>query len=50
VFVHIADEWVDGGDGGDVDWAAQLLSDRRERLFISGLGSERVAALPQERR
>jgi hypothetical protein len=50
VFVHVADQWVDVGDGGDVDWAAQLLSDRRERLFISGLGSERVAALPQERR
>jgi hypothetical protein len=29
-------------DGGTVDWAAQLLSDRRERLFTSGLGLERL--------
>jgi hypothetical protein len=48
VFGRVADEWVDIGDGGDVDWAAQLLSDRRERLFISGVGSERVAVLRSE--
>jgi hypothetical protein len=48
VFVRVADEWLDIGDGGDVDWTATLLSDRRERLFISGVGSERVAALPGE--
>ena len=48
LFVRVADEWLDIGDGGDVDWTAQLLSDRRERLFISGVGSERVAALPGE--
>ena len=48
LFVRVADEWLDIGDGGDVDWTARLLSDRRERLFISGVGSERVAALPSE--
>ena len=48
VFVRVAGEWLDIGDGGDVDWTATLLSDRRERLFISGVGSERVAALPGE--
>jgi hypothetical protein len=48
LFARVADEWLDIGDGGDVDWTAQLLSDRRERLFISGVGSERVAALPRE--
>jgi hypothetical protein len=48
VFVRVADEWLDVGDGGDVDWTAKLLSDRRERLFISGVGSERVAVLPAE--
>ena len=48
VFAEVAGEWVDVGDGGDVDWTAQLLSDRRERLFISGVGSERVAMLPSE--
>ena len=48
VFARVVDEWLDVGDGGDVDWTARLLSDRRERLFISGVGSERVAALPKE--
>ena len=48
LFARVADEWLDIGDGGDVDWTAQLLSDRRERLFISGVGSERVAVLPKE--
>jgi hypothetical protein len=28
-------------DGGFTDWTQQLLSDRKERLLISGLGSER---------
>jgi hypothetical protein len=29
-------------DGGFTDWTQQLLSDRRERLLISGIGSERL--------
>jgi hypothetical protein len=32
-------------DGGAVDWGAQLLSDRRERLFTSGAGIERLGDL-----
>jgi hypothetical protein len=32
------------GDGGLVDWTQQLLADRKERLFTSGLGLERIAA------
>jgi GNAT superfamily N-acetyltransferase len=32
-------------DGGTVDWTQQLLSDRRERLLVSGIGTERVARL-----
>jgi hypothetical protein len=32
-------------DGGTVDWAQRLLSDRRERLLVSGIGTERVARL-----
>jgi len=31
-------------DGGFTDWTQQLLSDRKERLLISGLGSERFIA------
>jgi hypothetical protein len=29
-------------DGGSVDWTQQLLSNDKERLVISGIGSERV--------
>lgn len=47
---QVADEWVEVGDGGDVDWTAQLLSDAKERLFVSALGSERIAGLAAERR
>ncbi len=32
-------------DGGTVDWTQLLLSDRRERLLVSGIGTERVARL-----
>ncbi len=32
-------------DGGAVDWTAKLLSNSKERLFISGIGSERVCSL-----
>ena len=33
---------IELGDGGPVDWTAKLLSDRKERLVISGLGVERI--------
>jgi hypothetical protein len=36
-------------DGGTVDWTQQLLSDRRERLLVSGIGTERVARLLNRR-
>lgn len=32
------------GDGGIVDWTQQLLANRKERLFTSGLGLDRMAA------
>jgi hypothetical protein len=32
-------------DGGDVDWTRKLLNNAKERLVISGLGSERVCNL-----
>jgi hypothetical protein len=32
-------------DGGFTDWTQQLLNNRKERLLISALGSERVLAL-----
>jgi hypothetical protein len=33
------------GDGGFTNWTQQLLSDRRERLLISGIATERVSTL-----
>jgi len=38
----LSGEEVELADGGSVDWAAHLLSDRRETLFTSGLGLERL--------
>ena len=35
------------GDGGMVDWTQQLLANRKERLFTSGLGLDRMAAPPE---
>ena len=32
------------GDGGFTDWTAQLLANGKERLLISGLGVDRLAA------
>lgn len=41
-----SDGWrVNLGDGGFTDWTAKLLADRKERLLISGLGSERLLSL-----
>lgn len=36
-------------DGGFVDWAEQLLGNRKERMAISGAGSDRVVALAGDR-
>jgi hypothetical protein len=32
-------------DGGFTDWTRQLLSNHKERLLISGMGSERFVSL-----
>ena len=33
------------GDAGSVDWSAKLLNNGKERMFISGVGSERLVQL-----
>jgi hypothetical protein len=38
-------EWIEVGDGGSVDWTQRLLSNSKERLVTSGIGSERVCSL-----
>jgi hypothetical protein len=40
-----ADQRLEVGDGGFTDWTAQLLSDAKERCFISCVSTERLAAL-----
>lgn len=37
------DDRLDIGDGGFTAWTAAMLSDRKERLCISGLGIDRIA-------
>jgi hypothetical protein len=37
------DDWIEVGDGGDVDWTARLTSNSKERCVISGLGVDRLA-------
>lgn len=38
-------EWLELGDGGGVDWTRKLLGNAKERLFISGISSERICAI-----
>lgn len=37
------------GDGGDVPWTQRLLSDAKERLIISAIAQERLAAMRSPR-
>ena len=40
-----AGEWQEVADGGFTDWAARLAASGKERLLISGLGIDRLAAM-----
>jgi hypothetical protein len=42
------DERFDVADGGFVDWTQNLLTNRKERLIISGVGLDRLATLRSE--
>jgi hypothetical protein len=42
--VEAEGHWQEVGDGGFTDWAARLTASNKERLLISGLGLDRVAA------
>lgn len=39
-----AGEWIELVDGGTVNWTQRILSNGKERLLISGIGSERLCA------
>ena len=41
-------EPIEISDGGFVDWTAQLLGSRKERLLISGHGLDRVAIMTRQ--
>lgn len=43
--VFAGGDWAEVGDGGLTDWAALLAANGKERLLISGVGIDRVAAL-----
>ncbi|MCB0564445.1 MAG: hypothetical protein KDD01_08730 [Phaeodactylibacter sp.] len=45
VFLRLDDGEIDLADGGPVDWTQRLLSNRKHRLFISGIGLELVHKL-----
>jgi hypothetical protein len=47
--VHAADREgheIEIGDGGMTNWTQKLISDRKERLLISGLGVDRLCLAP----
>ena len=41
----IGDASIFVADGGEVDWTARLLSDRKERCLISGIGTQRLLSV-----
>lgn len=43
-----ADEAIQLADGGCVDWTQRILSDAKERLVISGIGSDRICGIRRE--
>jgi len=45
VHVHRDGEPLEIGDGGFTDWTARLLANQKERLLISGLSADRLAAI-----
>ncbi len=45
IFLQLDGQEIDLADGGFVDWTRQLLSNHKHRLFISGIGLERVLNL-----
>jgi len=48
--VRVDGSWAEVGDGGFADWTARLAANSKERLLITGVGVDRVAALSSEAR
>ncbi|MCB0550971.1 MAG: hypothetical protein KDD19_25600 [Phaeodactylibacter sp.] len=49
VFLRLDGSEIDLADGGPVNWTQQLLSNKKHRLFISGIGLELVHKLGDRR-
>jgi len=47
VFTEFGGEPMEVADGGLVDWAAKLLSDRKEQVLVTGFGVQRLALVQQ---
>jgi hypothetical protein len=47
VFTEFGGEPTEVADGGLVDWARKLLSDRKEQLLVTGFGVQRLAMVHQ---
>ncbi len=45
VNAYSAGEAREIGDGGFTDWTARLIANQKERLLISGLSLDRLAAI-----
>jgi hypothetical protein len=45
VHARAGGELIELGDGGFTDWGGKLSASRKERLLISGIGIDRLAAL-----
>jgi hypothetical protein len=48
IYAHAGHEELFLVDGGEVNWTQKLLANAKERLIISGLGSERVVILARD--
>lgn len=42
IYMATADEKIEIGDGGFVDWTQQMLGSKKERCLISGIGLDRL--------
>ncbi|MCB0571838.1 MAG: hypothetical protein KDC66_18855 [Phaeodactylibacter sp.] len=49
VYINVRNVAYDIADGGLVNWSSQMLQDRKERMFISGLGTELLFKLQQSK-
>jgi hypothetical protein len=43
IYMTVAGEWFEVGDGGFVDWSRQFVGSRKEHLLTSGIGVDRLA-------